>query len=95
MSEVRDLILRLAGGNPGALTVLCELYELHGLVALIKVEAVENCRGSAIWEVYKDYGNHKVVDFLGALDRWVEDAGRRERRAEVEGLSIGSGESGS
>lgn len=92
MSSTRDLILKLAGGNPGALTVLCGLYELHGSIALMKVEAIEDCRGSAIREVYKEYANHKVGDFLGALDRWVEDAGRRARRAEVQDLSISSGE---
>lgn len=54
MSKVRDLILELAGGNPGALTVLCELYEEFGEGLLCRIRDLKELRESAIWEVYKD-----------------------------------------
>lgn len=53
--NLRDIIILMAEGNPGALRVLTQLAgEPVGLAIIINLDDM-NIRGSQIWVAYKDY----------------------------------------
>lgn len=62
--EVRDKIIDLSQGNPGALTVLIQLFEQYGGEPIRWAEAVEGFRGPEIWLLFKDENGQDIDGFM-------------------------------
>lgn len=73
-----SMLMKMADGNPGALTVLMECMKLEkeidpdsafGEIGIGCVLALDtyNIYGSSIWILYKDVCNQNMTDFMGLL----------------------------
>lgn len=51
---LRDNIIDISKGNPGALTVLIDLVKLYGEEAVEFVAQIDGLTGSELWLLYKD-----------------------------------------
>lgn len=58
-----DTIVKLAQGNPGAMTVLVECVKAQHADVLLKLEALD-CRGPDIWIAYKDQNGEDLEAFV-------------------------------
>jgi len=67
-----DLIVKMAEGNPGGLTVLMEVLkkdQMEGMRCLLDLDDM-NIRGSQIWIGYKNYCGQDLDKFIKCtLDR--------------------------
>jgi hypothetical protein len=74
--SLQDMIMKMGGGNPGAITVLCKtvkqgvtidpdcaFMEMGGCVAFDSANIYEH----RIWMLYKDVCDHNLVHTLGIL----------------------------
>lgn len=70
----QDLVIKMAEGNPGALTVLCQLMErgMEGLMKILDLDDM-NMRGSQIWVAFKDYSGQDLSVLIGALHERSQD----------------------
>jgi hypothetical protein len=72
----QDAIAKLAGSNPGALSVCCELFKQGaeidpdafggGLAGLLSLDS-HNIYGSDIWMLYKDVCDQSLPKMVGVL----------------------------
>lgn len=65
----KDIIVTMAEGNPGALTVIMALLEEDLAVGIIDLCHLDdmNMRGPQIWVGYKDHCGCKIEKFVEAL----------------------------
>lgn len=64
-----DVMLKLAEGNPGAITVLTQIVKqdsTEGFFILLGLDDM-NIRGSQIWVGYKDYCDCDLTKFIEAV----------------------------
>ena len=68
MSKLKETILKLADGNPGAMRVLFELMKYHpdGQLILTKFDDL-GIYGSLIWLCYKDLLNFDIAKLFDLL----------------------------
>lgn len=59
---MRELIIQLCKGNPGALNVLMGLAQYSDGLILLTVLRIKNITGSKIWELYKDRFHENLND---------------------------------
>lgn len=71
--EAIKLIVKLSEGNPGAMTVMVDLYKERGDDGLDIIVNEPNLRGCAIWLVYKDYGTQDLKRFDESIREWKKD----------------------
>lgn len=68
-----DVLLKMAEGNPGAITVLSQLLErddptgLPGLLTILSLDDM-NMRGPQIWVGYKDHCGEDIEAFAAAVN---------------------------
>jgi len=71
-------IMKLAGGNPGALTVCAQMFKqgaeidpqgLSGFAALLNLDSL-HIYGSRIWLLYKDICHENLVVTMACLRGW-------------------------
>lgn len=62
----REILLKMANGNPGAVVGLIELLKIHDIRGLVAICTLDDLgiRGSDIWIGYKDYCKHDAHKFL-------------------------------
>lgn len=63
-----DLMILMSEGNPGALTVLAEMFKRgdNGIMAMLHLDDM-NIRGSQVWVGYKDHCGHDLDKFLECI----------------------------
>ena len=62
-SSTMDMLILMAEGNPGAVTVLAQLLkEENGIVLVLGLDDM-NIRGTQIWIGYKDYCGNDIKKF--------------------------------
>lgn len=71
---VKEVIVTMCEGNPGALNVLCSCVEKQGDMAVVTFGHLDDLdiRGDEIWVGYSDYCNKD-------LDRFIECVCHREQ----------------
>ena len=68
MSEtLHDVLVELAEGNPGALSVLLEICGAGRSELLLKLREA-GVKGSAIWTTYKDENGEDLESFMMNLE---------------------------
>lgn len=74
-TEVRDTIIDLAEGNPGAVTVLSQIARQRPNESddLFDTLAAMNLRGSRIWLGYKDYCGEDLTEFISCVESGDEE----------------------
>ena len=67
-SELHEIMLLIARGNPGALTVLMQLSQMGaaGVSTIIKIGDL-GLRGSSIWVAYKDFAKQDIQALIIAI----------------------------
>ena len=67
---VFDVALKMAEGNPGAVTVITQILQDKemGLFRLLDLDDM-NIRGSQIWVGYKDYCDEDLPSFVDAIKK--------------------------
>ena len=87
--NLRDTLIKLCQGNPGALNVLIELHKAYGdqfFIPLAIALELTQTKAPNIWIVFKDICNHdleKTRDYLkdwfehssGSLGAWLREKG--------------------
>lgn len=75
-------VIRLAEGNPGAITALLELIKNHSITPLYQLDKM-NIRGYKIWLGYKDYCKQDVDEFYllimhrdAGMQKFINDYGK-------------------
>lgn len=65
--SLRDVIVKMCEGNPGALSVLMELAKrgTDGFITMLDLDDM-NLRGPAIWVAYKDFCAHDIDKLTAA-----------------------------
>jgi hypothetical protein len=75
-TDLQGTIVRMAEGNPGALTAMMEMLkvnEMAGLVAIYHLDDLE-IRGPLIWVCYKDILRHDAQQLIEkAMDHSIAD----------------------
>lgn len=68
-TSLKEAIIFMSEGNPGALRVLCELVKSDPMTGMVDVLHLDdmNIRGSQIWVGYKDYCREDIEKFRVAL----------------------------
>ncbi|MDJ0952458.1 MAG: hypothetical protein QNJ81_02140 [Acidimicrobiia bacterium] len=64
--NLKDVIVKMAEGNPGGLTVMMKIMEvdpMDGLFRLLDLDDM-NIRGSQIWVGYKDHCGQDIATFI-------------------------------
>lgn len=67
--SMKDLILKMSEGNPGAVNVLLRLLEddpVMGPMVILHLDDM-NIRGSQIWVAYKDFCREELSKFKEAV----------------------------
>ena len=74
MSAV-DIIITMADGNPGAVTVMTELVKRHpfGILDILKLD-IARVYGSDIWIIYKDVCAGDIEIFMENLNTLSPEA---------------------
>lgn len=64
-----DVIIKMAEGNPGAVTVLSQLIKQDDGMGFLLVLSLDdmNIRGTQVWVGYKDYCNSDLSTFMNAI----------------------------
>jgi hypothetical protein len=70
---VKELIIELCEGNPGALSVCVSLLKTFGTEPLKELKFL-NIRGGAIWDLYKDECGEQILDTAVTLHRQYVNA---------------------
>lgn len=66
--SIRDMILVMSEGNPGAMTVLVEmLRDPRGIFRILLLDTYD-IRGSKIWGLYKDCSGENMEKFYKTLE---------------------------
>lgn len=65
---VKDVLVKMAEGNPGAITVMMGMMEKNkdGLAYILHLDDM-NIRGTQIWIGYKDYCGQDMDKFIGCI----------------------------
>lgn len=65
-----DVLLKMAEGNPGAITVLTAILDTYGNEGLMLILSLDdmNVRGSQIWVGYKDYCGEDINKFVQCIN---------------------------
>lgn len=68
--NLQEMIVKLAEGNPGGLTVLMELYKEQeiGVIGTFLHLDDMNIRGSQLWVAYKDYCKKDLSKLISAVE---------------------------
>jgi len=71
----KQKIIDLSAGNPGALTVLCELVKYDSALYVITIAMVEalKLKGPSIWILYKDVCGKKIDRTMEVLGEIAKD----------------------
>lgn len=66
---VTDAIVKMAQGNPGAITVLMQILSSgpHGFLLLLDLDDMK-IRGSSIWVGYKDFAREDLDAFMFSIE---------------------------
>ena len=65
--NLRDNIIDICEGNPGALTVLIQLVEVLSEQGIAAVAKCEGLRGSEIWLLFKDENQQQLSGFFADI----------------------------
>ena len=61
--EIKDLIIEMSEGNPGAISVMMQLAVFkEGWLPMLKILKANNYTGDKIWMLYKDECGEDLVD---------------------------------
>ena len=68
---IKDAVVAMCDGNPGALTVLCDLYEKKGSDAIWLMCHLDDAGvyGSHIWLAYKDVCHENLDDLIALIPK--------------------------
>ncbi len=67
-SNLRDIIIQMSEGNPGALSVLMKLNEHDtGFLDILGLDDM-NIRGSQIWVAYKDHCDENISGLIQCIN---------------------------
>ena len=67
MDSGLQLLMKMSEGNPGAATVLAQLFQTDlGIMSVLSLDDM-NIRGSQIWIGYKDYCKQDIDKFKQAI----------------------------
>ena len=74
MDDIKQKIINLSAGNPGALTVLCELVNHDPILNIVTIAMIEalKIKGPSIWMLYKDVCGKKIdktMEVLGEISK--------------------------
>lgn len=74
--SIQDVIFKLSGGNPGAISVLSQVYQnaynidtftsLGSLAYYLQLDSL-GIRGSMIWILYKDICKENILHFMAVI----------------------------
>lgn len=72
---IQDVLVTMAEGNIGALTVLMEIMKKDGMIAFTSVLSLDdmNIRGEQIWIGFKYFCEQNLEKFLGCIKSRDED----------------------
>jgi len=84
-----EVLLDLAGGNPGAITVLTNVMTLHKnepnkLAYVLSSLSVFNVRGAEIWKLYKDECRQDIALFSKTVCDMLTEYTENEEKDEEE-----------
>lgn len=89
-----DILVLMSEGNPGGLTVLCEMMKKDPMNMFVILHLDDmNMRGSQIWVGYKDYCKEDLNKFIECCKKRDKDMVNLVNKECPENIAVTSGAS--